>query len=89
MSGGLQRADVAPFADAVPRLDEISVIGVTATAVIIAEVGVDMTRFPTAAHLSARARFAPGGKESGRHVRYSVLRGRRRLPDRLTVKAFD
>ena len=33
-------------------------------AVIIAEVGVDMTRFPTPAHFSSWARFAPGVKES-------------------------
>jgi transposase len=32
--------------------------------VIIAEVGLDMTRFPTPAHLSSWARFAPGVKES-------------------------
>ena len=38
--------------------------GPTAAAVIIAEIGVDMTRFPTAAHLAAWARFAPGIKES-------------------------
>ena len=44
-------AQMAPFADAVARLDEIPGIGPTAAAVIIAEIGVDMTRFPTAAHL--------------------------------------
>ncbi len=55
---------IAPFADAVARLDEIPGIGTTAAAVIIAEIGVDMTRFPTAAHLAAWARFAPGVKES-------------------------
>ena len=38
--------------------------GVTAAAVIIAEIGLDMTRFPTAAHLASWARFAPGIKES-------------------------
>jgi hypothetical protein len=32
--------------------------------VIIAEIGVDMTRFPTPAHLASWARFAPGVKES-------------------------
>jgi transposase len=55
---------VAPFAVAVDRLDEIPGVGVTAAQVIIAEVGVDMSRFPTAAHLASWARFAPGVKES-------------------------
>ena len=42
---------LAPFADAVARLDEIPGIGPTAAAVIIAEIGIDMSRFPTPAHL--------------------------------------
>ncbi|MGZ8802793.1 MAG: transposase, partial [Mycobacterium sp.] len=46
-------AQLAPFGDAVARLDAIPGVGPTAAAVIIAEVGLDMTRFPTAAHLSA------------------------------------
>ncbi|MDG4757153.1 site-specific integrase [Micromonospora sp. WMMD710] len=33
-------------------------------AAIIAEIGVDMTRFPTPAHLAGWAKFAPGVKES-------------------------
>jgi len=57
-------AQIAPFADAVARLDEIPGIGPTAAAVIIAEVGTDMTRFPTPAHLASWAKFAPGVKES-------------------------
>ena len=32
--------------------------------IILAEIGVDMTRFPTPAHLCSWARFAPGVKES-------------------------
>jgi transposase len=55
---------LAPFADAVARLDEVPGIGATTAAIIIAEVGPDMTRFPTPAHLSSWARFAPGVKES-------------------------
>lgn len=55
---------IAPFAATVELLDEIPGIGVTAARVIIAEVGVDMTRFPTPAHLCSWARFAPGVKES-------------------------
>lgn len=55
---------IAPFAEAVARLDEIPGIGPTAAQAIIAEVGVDMSRFPTPAHLASWARFAPGVKQS-------------------------
>jgi transposase len=55
---------IAPFAEAVARLVEIPGIDATAAAVIIAEIGVDMNRFPTASHLASWARFAPGVKES-------------------------
>jgi len=51
---------LAPFADAVAQLDEIPGIGPTAAAIIIAEIGLDMTRFPTPAHLASWAKFAPG-----------------------------
>ena len=55
---------IGPFAVAVDKLDEIPGIGATAARVIIAEVGMDMSRFPTAAHMASWARFAPGVKES-------------------------
>jgi transposase len=55
---------VAPFASAVERLDEITGVGRTAAHTMIAEIGLDMSRFPTAAHLCSWARFAPGVKES-------------------------
>ncbi len=55
---------IAPFASAVTRLDEITGLGLTAAQAIIAEIGVDMTRFPTPAHLCSWARFAPGISES-------------------------
>jgi transposase len=51
---------LAPFADAAARLDEIPGIGPTAAAIITAEIGIDMTRFPTPAHLASWAKFAPG-----------------------------
>jgi len=57
-------AHLDPFADAVDRLDEIPGIGPIAAAVIIAEIGVDMTRFPTAGHLCSWAKFSPGIKSS-------------------------
>src|SRR5512139_3389522 len=43
------QAYLAPFASAAARLDEISGIGPVAAAVILAEVGPDMSRFPTRA----------------------------------------
>jgi transposase len=56
--------ELVPFAQAADRLDEITGVGRTAAQVIIAEVGLDMGRFPTAGHLVSWARFAPGVKES-------------------------
>jgi transposase len=55
---------IAPFIHAVTRLDDVPGIGPLAAAVIIAEIGTDMTRFPTPGHLVSWARFAPGVKES-------------------------
>ncbi|WP_329327148.1 IS110 family transposase [Streptomyces mirabilis] len=57
-------AEVAPYADAIARLSEIPGINPIAARVIIAEIGLDMTRFPTAAHLASWAKFAPSVKES-------------------------
>ena len=55
---------ITPFANAVNRLDEIPGVGVAIAQVIIAEVGLDMTRFPTPDHLASWAKFAPGISES-------------------------
>ncbi|MFD9223655.1 IS110 family transposase [Streptomyces sp. NPDC060064] len=57
-------AEVAPYADAIARLSEIPGINPIAARVITAEIGLDMTRFPTAAHLASWAKFAPSVKES-------------------------
>jgi transposase len=57
-------AHLAPFELAVERLDEIPGIGPVAAAVIIAEIGLDMTRFLTAGHLCSWAKFSPGIKSS-------------------------
>ena len=51
---------LAPFAEAATQLDEIPGIGPVAAAAIIAEIGVDMSRFPTAGHLCSWAKFALG-----------------------------
>ena len=56
--------EIAPFANLVERLDQIPGIGPTTAWVIISEIGVDMSRFPTPAHLCSWARFSPAVKES-------------------------
>jgi transposase len=52
------------LADAVDRLDEIPGLGQLAGQLLIAELGTDMTRFPTAGQLVSWAKFAPGVSES-------------------------
>ena len=46
---------IAPFKGARDRLDTITGVGKRAAECIIAEIGVDMTQFPTAAHLASWA----------------------------------
>jgi transposase len=63
---------ILPFAAAVDRLDEIPGVSAAAAQVIVSEVGLDMSRFPTAGHLVSWARFAPkvsesAGKKKGTH----------------------
>jgi transposase len=55
---------ITPFAVAVSRLDEIPGINLAAACAIIAEIGLEMARFPTAAHLVSWAKYAPGVTES-------------------------
>jgi len=54
----------APLARQVAQLDEIPGIGITTAQDLIAEIGTDMTRFPTAGHLASWAKFAPKARES-------------------------
>jgi transposase len=69
-------AQIAPFAHAVTRLDEIPGVGITAAQAIIAEIGLDMSRFPTPAHLASWAQFAPGVSESAGRKKGSAGTGR-------------
>jgi transposase len=55
----------APFERARDRLDTITGVGKRAAETIIAEIGVDMSRFPTAAHLASWAGIAPGTNITG------------------------
>jgi transposase len=53
-----------PFEEAVQRLDEIPGVGRRVAEEVLAEIGLDMSRFPTANHLSSWARLCPGNNES-------------------------
>ena len=57
-------AQLGELAPAVARLDALPGIGPVSAQMILAEIGTDMTRFPTPAHLTSWARFAPGVSES-------------------------
>ena len=54
-----------PFAQARDRLDTITGVGKRAAECIIAEIGLDMSRFPTAGHLASWAGVAPGTNITG------------------------
>jgi transposase len=55
---------VVPFDEARRRLMTITGVGKTTAEVLIAEIGVDMSAFPTAAHLASWAGVCPGNNES-------------------------
>jgi len=60
------RIEVAmtPFADAAALVQTMPGVATRAAQTILAETGVDMDRFPTAAHFASWARLCPGNHES-------------------------
>jgi transposase len=58
-------AQGAPVLPAIDRLDEITGIGRDTAQVIIAEIGLDMGRFPTPGHLVSWAKLSPRTIQSG------------------------
>lgn len=56
---------MAPFSAARDLLDTITGVGKRAAECIIAEIGVDMCRFPTAGHLASWAAVCPGNNITG------------------------
>jgi transposase len=78
-----------PFARQIELLATIPGIGERAAQVIISEIGVDMSRFPTAAHLASWAGLCPGNNESaGRHRSGKTRKGNTELCAVLTECAW-
>jgi transposase len=69
-----------PFEDAVARLDTIPGVGRRTAEVLVAELGLDLTRFPTARHLASWAGMCPGNHESaGKRTSGRTRKGNRAL----------
>lgn len=57
-------SEMKDYEDAIKKIDELPGIGKRSAEVIIAEIGIDMSRFPTAAHISSWSGLCPGNNES-------------------------
>ncbi len=69
---------LGPFAREAARLDAIPGVGARTTAILIAELGVDMRQFPTARHLASWAGLCPGTHESaGKRRAVRIRKGNR------------
>ncbi len=81
---------MAPFADARDRFDTIPGIGKRNAEIIVAEIGIDMTQFPTPAHLASWAGLCPGNNESaGKHKSTTTRSGNPWLTSALVEAAWS
>ena len=77
-----------PHEAAVSLLVGITGVGRRVAEVILAEIGTDMSRFPTAGHLSSWAGMCPGNNESaGKHKGAKARRGNVHLKTALVTAA--
>jgi len=75
MDASIQRVNeeiarrLQPHTDVFERLDDIPGIGPRIIQIVLAEIGPDVRRFPTAAHLASWVGLCPGNHESAGHQR--------------------
>jgi transposase len=70
------KASIGRFDSAVSMLCSIGGVGTTASTSIIAEIGIDMSRFKTSEHICSWAGLSPGNNESaGKRKSVSVTKG--------------
>jgi len=92
---GIERCDeqiethCRPFEEAVVNLDTIPGVARQTAEVIVAEIGTDMSRFPSADHLASWAGVAPGNHESaGKRLSGRTNKGNHALEDALSQAAW-
>lgn len=77
-----------PFEEALARLETIAGVGRRTAEVVMAEIGSDMDRFPTAGHLASWAGMCPGNNESaGKRKSGKTRKGSPWLREALTEAA--
>jgi transposase len=77
-----------PFTTVVELLDTIPGVGRQTAEMLVSEIGVDMSRFPSAAHLAAWAGLAPGNYESaGKRLAGKTRKGNQTLRSGLMQSA--
>ena len=76
---------LGPFAQGVPHAATITGVATRTAQVMVAEIGTDMTRFPTAGHLASWARRCPGNDQSAGKRRS----GRRRKGSKWLAVALE
>ncbi len=82
------RERTRPFEEAVEQLDTIPGVGRETAETIVAEVGTDMSRFPSERHLAAWAGLAPSNNESaGKKKSSRARKGNRSLKTALVQAA--
>jgi transposase len=88
IEGMIHKYTTEAYDNAAKAIDEIPGIGRVSAEQIIAEIGADMSRFPTASHLCSWAGISPGNNESaGKRKSGKTCKGNRTLKKTLVQSA--